>query len=117
MSKPPTHNPIARPSSQGSAPAPPPAASHPPTGATAIARPRKNCVYGVTRLASEYQKTMASATGDSAKQIDPSRDAEKTNAADDTATKTAALERVRAPRGISRIAVRGFSASNRASTR
>ena len=63
---------MARPSSQGCHPAPPPAASHPPTGATAIASPRKSCVYDVNRLASEYQNTIASATGESAKQIGPS---------------------------------------------
>ena len=46
---------------------PPPDAIHPPTGATAMARPRKNCVAQVTRLANEYQKTMPSATGASSR--------------------------------------------------
>ena len=63
------------------------------------------------RFASEYQKTIASATGDSAKQTVPSFQAAKTNTIDDTSTKTAASVRDIAPRGISRIAVRGLSAS------
>src|SRR5688572_27821064 len=116
MSKPPTHSPMARPSSHGSGPPRPPAASQPPTGATAIARPRNIWVYEVTRLASEYQKTIASATGDNAKQTGPSRDAPNTKIAAVTATNAAASTRLIAPRGSSRIAVRGLSASNRAST-
>ena len=66
-SNPPTQAPIARASSHGSHPPRPPAASQPPTGATAIARPRKSCVHVVYRLASEYQNTIARATGDSAR--------------------------------------------------
>ena len=46
-----------------------------------------------------------------------SRDAAKMNAADATATNMVASSVVMAPRGISRFAVRGFSASKRASTR
>src|SRR5687768_4178640 len=116
MSKPPTHKPMARPSSHGAAPLRPPAAIQPPTGATAMASPRNICVYGVTRLASEYQKTMASAIGDRTAHSVLRRDAPSTNTIDDTATKTAASVMVMAPRGSSRIAVRGFNASNLAST-
>ena len=65
--------------SHGSQPPRPPAASHPPTGATAIARPRNACVDQVKRLASEYQKTIASATGDSARHSGPSWYADQTN--------------------------------------
>ena len=71
----------------------------------------------MNRLASEYQNTIASATGDSTRHSVLSRDAANTNTADDTITKTAASGVVIAPRGSSRIAVRGLSASNRASTR
>ena len=63
------------------------------------------------RFASEYQNTIASATGDSAKQSGPSFHAANTNTADETTTNTAASPRVIAPRGSSRIAVRGLSAS------
>ena len=59
-------------SSHGSHPPRPPAASQPPTGATAIASPRNACVDQVNRFASEYQKTIARATGDSAKHNGPS---------------------------------------------
>src|SRR5688572_12216642 len=117
MSKPPTHRPMARPSSQGSAPPRPPAAIQPPTGATAIARPRNIWVYVVTRFASEYQKTIASATGARMKQSMLNCDAPKTNTADATTTNIVASRRVIAPRGSSRMAVRGFNASHRASTR
>ena len=55
--------PMASASSQGSDPPRPPTASQPPTGATAIARPRNICVHVVTRLANEYQKRIAKATG------------------------------------------------------
>src|SRR5687768_2847225 len=116
MSNPPTHSPMASPSSHGSHPAPPPAASHPPTGATAIASPRKSCVYAVYRLASEYQKTMARATGDNAKQVAFSRDADQMKATDATITNAVASRADIAPRGSSRDAVRGFRASKRAST-
>src|SRR4051812_7241219 len=117
MSKPPTQAPIAAPSSQGSsAPIGPVAASQPPTGATAIASARKSCVYVVYRLASEYQNTIPSATGDSARQTRPSWEAAATNTTDETMTKTVASVAVIAPRGSSRIAVRGFFASHRAST-
>ena len=44
---PPTHVPMASPNSHGVTLAPPPAASQPPTGATAIASPRKSCVHVV----------------------------------------------------------------------
>ena len=64
------------------------------------------------RLASEYQNTIASATGDSAKQSGPELPRrEDEDHADETTTNTAASRAVIAPRGISRIAVRGFSAS------
>src|SRR5262245_54862698 len=115
MSNPPTHSPIASPSSHGSTPAPPPAASQPPTGATAIASPRKNCVYGVYLLASEYQNTIASATGLRTKHNGFNREAPYTNRAEATTTNIVASVRVIAPRGSSRIDVRGFSASCRAS--
>src|SRR5215831_3155362 len=62
-SNPPTHVPIAIARIHGSHPPRPPTASHPPTGATAIASPRNICVYDVYFFASEYQKTIASATG------------------------------------------------------
>ena len=68
------------------------------------------------RLASEYQKTIASATGASTRQSVFSRDAPKTNTTEETTTKIVASRRLIAPRGSSRIAVRGLSASNRAST-
>src|SRR3954466_10396730 len=86
-SKPPTHVPIAAASSHGSHPPRPPTASHPPTGATAIASPRKSCVHVVKRLASEYQNTIASATGDSAKQTVFSRHDANTKTTDETITK------------------------------
>ena len=108
--------PIAAASSQGSQPPRPPTASQPPTGATAIASPRNSCGQVVKRLASEYQNTMASATGESAKHSGLSRHDANTNAADDTATNTVASRVLIRPRGISRIAVRGLSASIRAST-
>ncbi len=65
----------------------------------------------MNRFASEYQNTIASATGDSAKHSGPSFHAAKTKTTDDTITNTVASVRVIAPRGISRDAVRGFSAS------
>jgi hypothetical protein len=69
----------------------------------------------VKRFASEYQKTIASATGDSARQTGPSFHAASTNAIDETITKARASARVITPRGSSRIAVRGLSASCEAS--
>src|SRR5215831_4885461 len=108
---------MARPSSHGSHPPRPPAASHPPTGATAIASPRNSCVYDVTRLASEYQNTMSSATGESAKHNGPSWYADTTKRTDATITKDVASARVIRPRGSSRMAVRGLRASKLASTR
>ena len=95
--------PIAAASSHGSQPPRPPTASHPPTGATAIASPRNSCVHVVKRLASEYQNTMASATGDSAKQSGFSCHDAATNAAADTATRSAASRVLMTPRGISSI--------------
>src|SRR4029453_6373106 len=115
MSKPPTHSPIASPSSHGSGPAPPPAATQPPTGATAIARPRKNCVYAVYLFASEYQNTIASATGLRMKHNGFNCAAPYTNTDEAMTTKMPASVRVIAPRGSSRIDVRGFNASCRAS--
>src|SRR5574338_1402654 len=103
MSKPPTHNPIASPSSHGSAPPRPPAAIQPPTGATAMASPRNSCVYAVYRFASEYQKMIARATGLSARHTTFSRDAAYTNTTDDTATNATASRRVIVPRGSSRM--------------
>ena len=73
-------------------------------------------MYDVKRFASEYQKTMPRATGDSARQIGFRRHAATTNTAVETTTNTVASTRLIAPRGISRLAVRGFSASKRAST-
>ena len=66
-------------------------------------------------MASEYQNTIASATGDSQKQIGPSRHAANTKTSEATTTNTVASARVIAPRGISRDAVRALSASCAAS--
>ncbi len=70
----------------------------------------------MTRLASEYQNTIASATGDSAKQIQPSGQADATNATALTTRNDHACRADSLPAGISRLAVRGLSASQRAST-
>src|SRR5687767_7259161 len=59
---------------------------------------------------------MASATGDKSRQSVPSFEAPNTNAADEMTTKIVASLTDMAPRGSSRIAVRGLSASNLAST-
>src|SRR5688500_15774149 len=59
---------------------------------------------------------MASATGDSAKQIQPSGQVEATKAADVAIRKAQACAPDNWPVGISRFAVRGLSASQRAST-
>jgi hypothetical protein len=67
-------------------------------------------------LAREYQNTIASATGDSAKQIQPSGQVDATNAADVAARNAQAWAPESLPVGISRFAVRGLSASQRAST-
>src|SRR5262245_41395074 len=82
-----------------------------------MASPRNACVYVVKRLASEYQNTMASATGDRIKQRGESAPAATTNTIDDIVTNSVAAGRVMRPRGISRMAVRGFFASKSASTR
>jgi len=103
-------------SSHGSHPPRPPAASHPPTGATARASPRNSWVYVVKRLASEYQNTMPSATGDSARQIQPSWVVTRTKAIEAPTTRATASPDDMTLRGSSRFAVRGFNASNRAST-
>ncbi len=66
-------------------------------------------------MASEYQNTIASASGDSRKHTRPSAYAAPTNAPEAMTTNTIASRRVIAPRGSSRIAVRGFFASYRAS--
>jgi hypothetical protein len=102
---------MAIPSSTGSHEKPPPEAIHPPTGATAMARPRKNCVAHVYRFASEYQKTMASATGASARQSVLMRAHTSRNATLVTTRKARASVRDIAPRGSSRLAVRGLRAS------
>src|SRR6188768_4338417 len=60
---------------------------------------------------------MASATGDNTRHVVPSWNAANTNTTDDTMTKTDASVRLITPRGISRIAVRGFCASHFASAR
>ena len=100
------------PSSQGSQPPRPPTASQPPTGATAIARPRNSCVHVVHRLASEYQNTIASATGDSSKHSGLERHGARRRTPPTRRRRTAtASRRVIAPRGSSRFAVRGLSAS------
>ena len=67
-------------------------------------------------MASEYQKTIASATGERAKQIGFRRHAATMKTTDAITTNVLASKRLIAPRGISRLAVRGFSASNLAST-
>ena len=69
----------------------------------------------VNRFAREYQKTIASATGDSTRHVGPSCQAAITRTTEETITKMDASVRLIAPRGISRIAVRGFSASHFAS--
>jgi hypothetical protein len=89
----------------------PPAASQPPTGATAIASARKNCVYDVNRLASEYQNTIASATGDSTRHVSPSIAAAPTKTTEAITTNATASRFVIAPRGALRMAVRGLRAS------
>jgi len=66
-------------------------------------------------LASEYQNTIASATGLRTKHNAFNREAAKMNRAEATTTNIVASVRVIAPRGSSRIDVRGFSASWRAS--
>src|SRR5688572_13802633 len=117
MSNPPTHRPLASLWSHGSGgPNGPRAASHPPTGATAIARPRNACVYDVYRFAREYQNTISSATGGNMPHKGVTWVAANMNISDETTTNTVASRRPRAPVGISRIAVRGLSASMRAST-
>src|ERR1051325_3894690 len=60
---------------------------------------------------------MASATGDSARQSGFNRQAATTNTSDANVTNATASPGVIAPRGSSRLAVRGLSASIRASTR
>src|SRR5262245_44224860 len=82
-----------------------------------MARPRNSCVQVVNRFASEYQNTMPSATGDNMKHSGFNWYAANTNSADATTTKAVASAALIAPRGISRLAVLGFSASNRRSTR
>ena len=82
-----------------------------------MASPRNNCVAHVYRFASEYQKMMMSATGDRTKHSQLSCAAAATNAIDITTTKTVASVVDMRPLGISRDDVRGFAASNRASTR
>src|SRR5215212_11390930 len=99
-SNPPTHNPIANPRSQGSQPAPPPAASHPPIGAMAIARPRNSWVAHVNRLASEYQKMMPSATGDNTRHNRLNWAAATTKPTDITTTNAAASAVDMRPVGI-----------------
>src|SRR5258708_34018309 len=112
MPTPPTQVPIAVARSQGSsAPAGPPAASHPPTGATAMASARNNCVYAVNRLASEYQNTIPSASGDSRKHTRPSAYAAPTNATEAPDTNTIASRRGKGPRGNSPLARRGGPAA------
>ncbi len=73
-------------------------------------------MYHVNRFASEYQNTIASATGDRARQSHPSCAAESTNSADAPRTNTIASERLIRPAGNSRIDVRGLRLSNSAST-
>jgi hypothetical protein len=68
-------------------------------------------------LAIEYQNTMTSATGESARHSGLSREEANTKTIDEMATKRVASIWLIAPRGSSRIAVRGLSASKRASTR
>ena len=116
MSKPATHSAVPSAKNQGGHPQAPPAANHPPTGATANAKPRNSCVYVVNRFASEYQKTIPRAIGDKAKQSGPSVQVTATNATEATATSVTASRMVIAPRGSSRLAVRGFFASYRTST-
>src|SRR5688572_13933932 len=81
-----------------------------------MASPRKNCVAHVYRFASEYQKMMISATGDRTKHSQLSCAVDATNATDMTPTNTVASLVDMRPLGISRDEVRGFAASNRAST-
>jgi hypothetical protein len=74
-------------------------------------------VYAVYRFASEYQKTMAKATGDNARHSVDNWPAATTNTTDEMTTNAVAAGRVITPCGSSRIAVRGLRASNSASTR
>ena len=67
-------------------------------------------------MASEYQNTIASASGDSTKHSVPSGIVQATNRIDETATKARASFTDIAPRGSSRPAVRGLRASKLAST-
>ena len=82
-----------------------------------MARPRNSCVQVVNRFAREYQKTIASATGERTKHKGFRDHAATANTKDDTATNAAASLVVIVPRGSSRPAVRGLSASMRASAR
>ena len=59
------------------------------------------------RFAREYQKTIARATGDNAKQSGPSMKATPTNATDETTTTAVASPRVITPPGSSRLASEG----------
>src|SRR5262249_34810941 len=111
-----TQAPMASASSHGSHPARPPTANQPPTGATAIASPRKSCVQVVNRLASEYHHTMARARGERAAHKGLRRQAAKTNTAEATPQNRVASRELMTPRGSSRPEVLGLRASNRAST-
>src|SRR5439155_15883804 len=71
----------------------------------------------VKRFASEYQKTIASASGANARQSGLKRQEANRNAVDAATTNRMASTTVIAPRGSSRLAVRGLSASILASTR
>ncbi len=68
-------------------------------------------------MASEYQKTMSNATGDSMPHSGFKNVAAAMKMSDDRNTKSVASRRLIAPDGISRADVRGLRASIRASTR
>jgi hypothetical protein len=70
----------------------------------------------VYRFASEYQNTIASATGDSTRQSRFNWPAATMKTTDHATIQVIACAREMIPRGISRRAVRGFRASHHAST-
>src|SRR5258705_1891168 len=86
-------------------------------GAMPSANPSTRCDQRVKRLAYEYSKPTASATGDrtSAKRF--SWDAASTNTAQETMTNSVTNPGVNVPAGRARVWVRGLAASMEASAR
>ena len=91
-------------------------ARYPPTGAMARLTPSQRCGHQVNRLDRLYAMIQPSASGLSRKQrgLISQAVARKRNEA--STTETQACRTVIAPRGSSRVAVRGFRASNSRST-